>query len=111
MKTLVQLVIGMIVLGLIGVAYLNMPMQWRRHKDIELGDKIIANITQFQQKNRRLPENTEAELLPLGFHHNKQGWQPNYIKINANQYEIRFQDGFTSPYLHWQSDKKIWVIE
>lgn len=42
--------IGLTALVLIAVAYIHIPMEWRRQKDIEMGNKIIANIEQFQQK-------------------------------------------------------------
>ncbi|MDK4680097.1 hypothetical protein QDY71_01225 [Kingella negevensis] len=102
--------IGLTALVLIAVAYIHIPMEWRRQKDIEMGNKIIANIEQFQQKNGRLPANTEAELLPLGFHHNQQGWQPNFVPVGNNQYEIRFQDGYTPPFLTWRNREEGWVL-
>lgn len=110
MKTLLQTLLGMAILVAIGVAYLNLPIQWRRHKDIQLGNQIIAQIQQFQRSHQRLPENNEAELIPLGFKHNKQGWQPNYIRHSTTEYEIRYQDGFVAPYLRWQSGKQVWEL-
>lgn len=112
MKTLLQTLLGMAILVAIGLAYLNLPIQWRRHKDIQLGNQIIAQIQQFQLTHHRLPENNEAELIPLGFKHNKQGWQPNYIP-HSNGYELRYQDGYTPPYLHYRSgaDKPEWVLQ
>ena len=110
MKTLLQTLLGMAILVAIGVAYLNLPIQWRRHKDIQLGNQIIAQIQQFQRSHQRLPENSEAELIPLGFKHNKQGWQPNYIRHSPSEYEIRYQDGYVAPYLRWQSSKQTWEL-
>ena len=71
---------------------------------------IAANIEQFRQTHGRLPHNTEAELLPLGFKHNKQGWQPNYIP-HSNGYELRYQDGYTPPYLCRTSERQTWTTE
>lgn len=110
MKTLLQTLLGMAILVAIGFAYLNLPIQWRRHKDIQLGNQIIAQIQQFQRSHQRLPENNEAELIPLGFKHNKQGWQPNYIRHSPSEYEIRYQDGYVAPYLRWQSGKQVWEL-
>ena len=113
MKTLLQTLLGMAILVAIGLAYLNLPIQWRRHKDIQLGNQIIARSTvilQFQRSHHRLPENNEAELIPLGFKHNKQGWQPNYIRHSPSEYEIRYQDGYVAPYLRWQSGKQVWEL-
>ncbi len=108
MKTALQLIGGFALLIALSFAYLYLPLQWRRHKDIELGNHIIANIAQFQKTHGRLPENTKAELLPLGFRHNKQGWQPNYIRRSTTAYELRYQDGFVPPYLRWQSGCGVW---
>ena len=110
MKTFLQTLLGMGILVAIGLAYLNLPIQWRRYKDIQLGNQIIAQIQQFQRSHQRLPENNEAELIPLGFKHNKQGWQPNYIRHSSSEYEIRYQDGYVAPYLHWQSGKQVWEL-
>ena len=110
MKTLLQTLLGMAILVAIGLAYLNLSIQWRRHKDIQLGNQIIAQIQQFQRSHQRLPENNEAELIPLGFKHNKQGWQPNYIRHSPSEYEIRYQDGYVAPYLRWQSGKQVWEL-
>ena len=110
MKTLLQTLLGMAILVAIGLAYLNLPIQWRRHQDIQLGNQIIAQIQQFQRSHQRLPENNEAELIPLGFKHNKQGWQPNYIRHSPSEYEIRYQDGYVAPYLRWQSGKQVWEL-
>ena len=110
MKTFIQTLLGMAIIVTIGFAYLNLPTQWRRHKDIQLGNQIIAQIQQFQHTHHRLPENSEAELIPLGFKHNKQGWQPNYIRHSPSEYEIRYQDGYVAPYLRWQSGKQVWEL-
>ena len=110
MKTFIQTLLGMVVLIAVGMLYLNMPVHWRRHKDIQLGNQIIAQIQQFQRSHQRLPENSEAELIPLGFKHNKQGWQPNYIRHSPSEYEIRYQDGYVAPYLRWQSGKQAWEL-
>ena len=110
MKTLLQTLLGMAILVAIGLAYLNLPIQRRRHKDIQLGNQIIAQIQQFQRSHQRLPENNEAELIPLGFKHNKQGWQPSYIRHSPSEYEIRYQDGYVAPYLRWQSGKQVWEL-
>lgn len=111
-KTMWQTLGGMALLLLTAAAYPHLPLEWRRHKDIKLGNTIAANIEQFRQTHGRLPHNTEAELLPLGFKHNKQGWQPNYIP-HSNGYELRYQDGYTPPYLHYRSDadKPEWILQ
>lgn len=103
---------GFVVLILIGVAYLNMPIQWRRYKDIEHGKHLIENIKNFQNQHKKLPENSDTDTLKqLGFVQNKQGWQPAYQKINEQHYRIIYQDGFVAPYLYWQSDEQKWALK
>ena len=62
MKTFIQTLLGMVVLIAVGMLYLNMPVQWRRHKDIQLGNQIIAQIQQFQRSHQRLPETAKPNL-------------------------------------------------
>lgn len=103
--------IGIILLIALGVAYLNMPLKWRRHKDINQGNILIENIKQYQSQHHRLPENQENDTLKqLGFVQNKQGWQPAYQKLNPQHYRIIYQDGFVAPYLYWQSDEQQWAL-
>lgn len=102
--------IGFLLLIITAIAYLNIPIEWRRHKDIEHGNKLIQNIQIYQQQHNRLPENSEIETLnKLGFTQNARGWQPAYQKQNEHSYRIIYLDGYTPPYLYWQSDEKIWT--
>lgn len=106
-----ETVIGVLVLAAVLWAYVQMPMSWRRHKDIQLGNTLIENVQNFQKQHNRLPENHEnAVLLQLGFRQNKLGWQPNYRKIGANQFQIVYADGYVPPFLTWDSHTKQWVL-
>lgn len=103
--------IGISVLILALIAYVNMPMEWRRHKDIKFGNQLIENVQTYQKQHRRLPENHDkALLLQLGFRENKQGWQPNYRQINAQDFQIIYADGYVPPYLAWDSQGKTWAL-
>ena len=110
-KTMWQTLSGMALLLLAATAYPHLPLEWRRHKDIKLGNTIAANIEQFRQTHGRLPHNTEAELLPLGFKHNKQGWQPNYRPDGRGGYRLIYDDGYDPPYLLWDSQEQQWHLE
>ena len=111
MKTLLQTLLGMAILVAISLAYLNLPIQWRRHKDIAHGDTLITRVEQYRAQHAKLPENHETAVLQqLGFVKNKQGWQPNYIRHSPSEYEIRYQDGYVAPYLRWQSGKQVWEL-
>ncbi|XXQ67772.1 hypothetical protein ACKLNO_09095 [Neisseriaceae bacterium B1] len=107
-----NMLFGFAALIAIGFAYLNMPFEWRRHKDIAHGNTLIQNIKTYQATQKRLPENQdEAMLQQLGFVKNKQGWQPAYQKINAQHFRLIYQDGYAPPYLYWQSDEQKWAVK
>lgn len=104
--------IGITVMILAVWAYTHLPMTWRRHKDIQFGNHLITQVQQYQQQHRRLPENHETTVLQqLGFRQNKQGWQPNYRKINATQFKIVYEDGYLPPFLTWDSQQQEWVLQ
>ncbi|ULJ65514.1 hypothetical protein [Wielerella bovis] len=106
-----ETLIGITSIILIVWAYLFMPLQWRRHKDIEHGDKLIAKVEQYRAQHFRLPENNETQVLEqLGFKKNKLGWQPAYQKQDADSYRIIYADGYAAPFLYWQSDEKKWAL-
>lgn len=105
--------IGIFLLAAIAVAYTQIPWQWRRYKDIENGNTLIQHLETYRRQNNRLPEpHEEALLIQIGFHKNKQGWQPNYQKTGSNGYLIIYKDGFTPPYLQYRSDtdKPEWAL-
>lgn len=110
-STLKSLVIGFIVMIAVVWLYLHMPLAFRRHKDIQHGDTLIANIQQYQKQHNSLPENHDVETLSqLGIVKNAQGWQPAYQKQDEDSFRIIYQDGFVAPYLYWQSDEKRWAL-
>ncbi|SSY81001.1 hypothetical protein [Alysiella crassa] len=106
-----ELLIGFTVLIALALGYLYLPMEWRRHKDIQLGNTLISQVQNYQKQHNRLPENhEEAVLKQLGFRHNKNGWQPNYRKINAQQFQIIYADGFLPPHLAWDTQTQRWQL-
>lgn len=108
-----EMLIGLTVIAVLVIGYVNMPLQWRRHKDIEHGNALVAKVEQYRAQHRRLPAHDDvATLQQLGFvRHEKIGWQPAYIQLDAQRYEIIYQDGYVAPYLHWQSDKQKWALK
>lgn len=107
-----ETLIGLTVIIALTCAYVFMPFEWRRHKDIKLGNQIIAQIHQYQQTHNKFPENNdEAVFKQLGFRHDKQfGWQPNYQKT-AQGFELSYKNGFSQPYLTWQSHQQKWFLK
>lgn len=107
-----ETLIGITALVLIAVAYVFMPFEWRRHKDITLGNDLIAKIESYEKTHKKLPENNdEAVFKELGFHHDKQfGWQPNYRKT-AQGFELSYENGYAKPFLTWHSHEKRWYLK
>ena len=108
-----QTLAGIAAIILIALAYTHMPLEWRRHKDIELGERINANIERYRQEHGRLPDqNDTAGLKALGFLHTKaQGWQPGYRPDGAGGYRLIYDDGYDPPYLLWDSQEQQWHLE
>ena len=114
--------IGILLLAVIAAGYTQIPWQWRRYKDIEFDGQMrgyhkpimiaggLGNIQAQQTHKNEIPEG--ALLIQLGFHKNKQGWQPNYQKTGSNGYLIIYKDGFAPPYLQYRSgtDKPEWAL-
>lgn len=107
-----QTLIGIISCITIIYAYLNLPLEWRRHKDIQLAQTLSQNIEQYRQQHAHLPvENNSQILKQLGFRHHKDtGWQPNYRKLDETHYQIIYKDGYEPPYLNWDSRNQKWSL-
>lgn len=106
-----QTLIGTAALILIAAAYLHMPLEWRRHKDIRHGNRLIENVKTYQKQHRKLPETDDTAVLQeLGFAKNEQGWQPGYRKTAPQHFQIQYADGYTAPYLTWRSDQPQWQL-
>ena len=108
-----QTLAGIAAIILIALAYTHMPLEWRRHKDIELGKTISANIENYRRQHGRLPAaGNEAELKALGFLHTKaQGWQPGYRPNGAGGYRLIYDEGYDPPYLLWDSQEQQWRLD
>ena len=86
----------------------NLPLSINRSSDIKLGDHIIQNIESYQKQNG-LPENNDWETLKkFGFRDRIDFLQPEYSKLNENEFELIFLEGFDGPYLMWNSTEKKW---
>lgn len=106
-----QTLAGILLLILLATAYLYMPLQWRRHKDIERGTQLIGQVEAYRRQHHKLPETDAADTLKqLGFVKNAQGWQPGYRKLSSEHYQIRYADGYVAPYLTWRSDRPEWQL-
>jgi hypothetical protein len=86
----------------------NLPLSMNRSSDIKLGEHIIQNIESYQKQNG-LPDNNDWETLrKLGFSDRIDFLQPEYSKLNENEFELIYLAGFDGPYLMWNSTEKKW---
>ncbi len=86
----------------------NLPLSINRSSDIKLGEHIIQNIDSYQKQNG-LPDNNDWETLKkFGFRDRIDFLQPEYNKINENEFELIYLEGFDGPYLMWNSTEKKW---
>lgn len=86
----------------------NLPLSINRSSDIKLGEHIIQNIESYQKQNG-LPDNNDWETLKkFGFRDRIDFLQPEYSKLNENEFELIFLEGFDGPYLMWNSTEKKW---
>jgi len=86
----------------------NLPLSINRSSDIKLGEHIIQNIESYQKQNG-LPDNNDWETLKkIGFRDRIDFLQPEYSKLNENEFELIYLEGFDGPYLMWNSTEKKW---
>lgn len=103
---------GILLFGLAAVTgwviWLNLPFGINRYADIQLGNRIIANIESYKRV-KGLPDSNDWETLrTLGFRDKVDFLEPNYQKINENTFELVFLEGFDGPYLLWNSKERTW---
>ena len=108
-KILIILPIVLIGLGLI---YFNLPFEITRKSDIEFENKLVDRIKDFKKEKGQLPTPDDWNTLEqLGFKIEMLGTDPTYEKINENEFELIYLEGFDGPYLHYNSRLKEWKFD
>ena len=103
--------LGIITLIVLYLIWLKLPITINRHSDIKLGNKIIEKIEAYRKSNG-LPESNDWETLKkFGFIDHLDYLEPEYEKLNDNEYQLVFLEGFDGPYLMWTSKDKKWKID
>jgi len=102
-KIILGVFIGIILLWII---WINLPVKYNRVTEIKLGNQIIEKI---ESSKEELPENNDWEKLnEYGIYQEYEIGKPEYKKINDNEFEIIFVEGFDPPYLIWNSSERKW---
>lgn len=106
------LILFPIVLIASGLIYFNLPFELTRKADIDFGNSLVSNIEQYSKDKNGLPETDDWRVLEdLGFKTEMLGTDPSYQKINENEFELIFLEGFDGPYLVYNSKSNIWSID
>jgi len=103
--------LGIVSLIILYLIWLKLPFTINRHSDIKLGNKIIDQIEAYRKTNG-LPESNDWETLKkFGFIDHPDFLEPEYQKLNDNEFQLLFIEGFDGPYLMWTSIEKKWKID
>jgi len=86
----------------------KLPLTINRSNDICLGEKIINNIESYQKVNGLPDDNDWETLRKFGFKEKNDFLQPEYRKLNADNFELIFIEGFDGPYLMRTSADREW---
>ena len=106
------LIILPIVLVELGLIYFNLPFEIIRKSDIEFGNTLADRIKDFKKEKGQLPTSDDWNTLEqLGFKIEMLGTDPTYEKINENEFELIYLEGFDGPYLLYNSRQKDWKID
>lgn len=90
--------------------WLNLPATINRYSDIKFANKIIDQIDKYKITNR-LPESNDWETLKkFGFEDHLDYLVPEYQKLNNDNYELIFIEGFDGPYLLWNTIDRKWKV-
>jgi hypothetical protein len=92
--------------------YLKLPFEITRKSDIKFGNELIQKIENYKNDYFQLPPDNDWELLKkLGFKMEMSGTKPGYTKINDDEYELTYFEGFDGPYLLYNSKEKMWKVD
>jgi hypothetical protein len=82
------------------------PLTINRSSDIKLGEQLIENIESYQKQNG-LPKNNDWKTLrKFGFKDKIDFLQPEYRKLDDDNFELIYVEGFDGPYLMWTSTER-----
>lgn len=113
MKRIIYILIIIAILcPIVWVIYRTLPLEITRKSDIEFGKKLINKIEIYKEEYSSLPLSGDWELLKhLGFKLTELGTEPTYSKIDENEYELIYLEGFDGPYLLYNSKENKWKID
>lgn len=113
MKRIVYiLIIIVILLPITWLVYVLLPFEITRKSDITFGNTLVNKIKDYKEEHTSLPPANDWQLLEsIGFKLSELGTEPVYNRINNNEYELIYPDGFDGPYLLYNSKENKWKID
>jgi hypothetical protein len=89
-----------------------LPLKLRKYSDVNFGNRIVDKIEKYKLTHSTLPNDGEWKTFEkLDFEMTELGTNPEYKKVNENNYELIFVKGFDGPYLTYNSLTKDWSIK
>ena len=87
----------------------NLPINIIYHSEINSGSQFAKNILNFKSANGKLPKNNDWAILeklnPLKPY---EVFYPEYLKIDSDNFQLTYTEGFDGPYLTYDTKTKKW---
>lgn len=105
-KYLVFITLTIIVLLFI---WFNLPNSIIYYSEIKAGNQFAENLKNYKFKYGKLPENNNWDtLIKLNPLKPYETFYPEYRKIDENNFELVYVEGFDPPYLKYDTKEKKW---
>lgn len=84
--------------------------KWQEYQQINLGNKLKTNITNYYEKTGHLPKERDWDTLEnLEFKMNPISTTPDYKRLNEQNYQLIYPTGFDGPNLIYDSTTNKWT--
>ena len=113
MRRIIYIAATVVLLTIISwIVYFKLPLEITRKSDIKFGNELIQKIENYKNEYSQLPLDSDWGLFEqFGFRMEMLGTDPSYSKINDDEYELIYLEGFDGPYLLYNSKEGRWKID
>lgn len=112
-KQMRKALLGILVVVVIAfVLWQNLPISIRYQAEIKRGEQLASSIGSYRYQHQTVPETDDWDTLKqVGFLASEEARAyPQYVKLDATNFELLFLQGFDEPYLMWNSLEKKWKV-
>ena len=96
------------IIGLL-IIWFHLPDSLMYRSEIKAGNQFIENIKNYKKMYGQLPDNNQwdtlSKLNPLNPY---ETFYPEYRKIDGNNFELIYVEGFDPPYMRYDTKDKKW---